>query len=221
MIVSTRLALAGIVLVFAAAGCDSATRSPSPSPSAGASSATDGVPTPAPSVSPPVTASLSPAPSLVPTASPAPSVAACTDLPQTGTLPSDRFVDVTATSGPDADRLTFVFGNASLPGPPSPPQGSLQVATPPYTRAGSGAPIEVTGAHVVQVRFSGMSLADDLGQPTYDGPTEVEPGFTALRHAVLSDASEGVVGWYVGYDGSGCVSLVRSGTSLTLVIERG
>jgi hypothetical protein len=219
VIVSTRLALAGAILVLAAAGCGPATQSPKPS--AGASSATDRAPTPAPSDSPPVTPSLSPAPSLVPTASPAPSVAACADLPQTGILPSDRFVDLAATTGPDADRLTFVFGNASLPGPPSPPRGTLEVAAPPYTQAGSGAPIEVSGAHVVLVRFSGMSLSDDLGQPTYDGPTEVEPGFAALRHAILFDSSEGVVGWYVGYDGSGCVSLVRSGSKLTLVIEHG
>lgn len=220
MINSTRFVLAAVILVLVAAGCGPAAQSPvaqSPSPSAGASSAASGPPTPASSVAPSVT----PAPSLIPTPSPAPSVAACADLPQTGLLPSDRFVDLQVGSGPDADRLTFVFGNASLPGPPSPPEGTLEVATPPYTQAGSGAPIEMTGAHVVQVRFSGMSLANDLGQPTYDGPTEVEPGSTALRHAVLFDASEGIVGWYVGYDGPGCLTLVRSGMNLTLIVEHG
>ena len=83
------------------------------------------------------------------------------------------------------------------------------------------AAIEVDGERVLVVRFTGMSLANDVGQPTYDGAVEIKPDLAALRHAVLFDASEGVIGWYVGYDGSGCVSLVRSGNSVTLVIEHG
>jgi hypothetical protein len=77
------------------------------------------------------------------------------------------------------------------------------------------------GDHVVQVRFSGMSLANDVGQPTYAGPEEVRPTLEALRHAALFDASEGIIGWYVGYDGSGCLELVRNGDNVTLVIGHG
>jgi hypothetical protein len=147
-----------------------------------------------------------------------PSTAACATLPSTGVLPSDRFVDLEVAGGASADRLTFVFGNPSLPGPAAPPQGSLDVAQPPYTQAGSGATIRMTGDRVVEVRFSGMSIANDVGQPTYSGPEEVKPALAALRHAVLFDASEGIVGWYVGYDGSGCLELVRNGNKVTLVI---
>jgi hypothetical protein len=214
---SFRLALAGLVAVLLVAACGPSAASPSPSSSVGPSTVASAPPTAAPSVAP--TAMPSPSATLSPT--PAPSVAACAELPQSGVLPSDRFVDLRVTPGPEADRLVFVFGNASLPGPPSPPRGSLEVASPPYTQAGSGATIDVVGAHVLQIRFDGMSLANDLGQPTYDGPTDVRADGDAFRHAVLFDASEGVIGWYVGYNGAGCVTLVRDGSNLTLVIEHG
>jgi hypothetical protein len=76
----------------------------------------------------------------------------------------------------------------------------------------------VAGEHVLVLRFSGMSLANDVGQPTYDGPVELEPRFDALRHAVQFDASEGQVGWYIGYDGTGCVTLARDGSDVTISI---
>ena len=63
-----------------------------------------------------------------------------------------------------------------------------------------------------------MSLQNDAGEETYAGPAEVKPALPALRHAVLYDASEGVVGWYVGYDGPGCVTLARVGTTVTVTI---
>ena len=52
-----------------------------------------------------------------------------------------------------------------------------------------------------------MSLSNDVGQETYQGPPEVTPNLPALRHAVMYDATEGIVGWYLGYDGPGCVTL--------------
>ena len=155
-----------------------------------------------------------------PSASTAPSGAtACAVTPQTAALPSDRFTDLTVSSGTSSDRLTFVFGNGSLPGPASPPEGTLTVAPPPYTQAGSGAPIQMTGDHVIGVRFTGMSLQNDAGEETYTGPADVRPDLPALRDAVLSDASEGVVGWYVGYDGTGCVTLARVGDAITVTID--
>ena len=61
-----------------------------------------------------------------------------------------------------------------------------------------------------------MSIQNDVGQPVYDGPAEYRPGLPALRHLVLFDMSEGVVGWYIGYDGTGCVTLARVGDSVTV-----
>lgn len=188
--------LATITLVVAACGL----ATPSATPSGGSS---------VPSATPTST----PVPS-----TPAPSTVACAVTPQTGQLASDRFADIRVSTGATADRLTFVFGNPSLPGPAGPPQGSLEVAQPPYTFAGSGAPIDMAGEHVVQIRFSAMSLSNDAGQETYVGPPDIRPDLPALRHAVMYDASEGIVGWYIGYDGPGCVTLSRNGNDVTVMI---
>lgn len=185
-------------------------------PSVSPSSPPSAVPSATPSIAP--TPTPSPTSSALPT--PSPSLAtACVVDPQTGNLPSDRFTDITVSTDATADRLTFVFGNASLPGPAGPPKGSLEVATPPYTQGASGAPIAMTGDHVIQVRFSGMSLSNDVGQETYKGPPEVKPNLPALRHAVMYDASEGIVGWYVGYDGPGCATLAHNGNEVTLTFD--
>jgi hypothetical protein len=36
---------------------------------------------------------------------------------------------------------------------------------------------------------------------------------------VQYDASEGVVGWYIGYDGTGCVGVNHDHTGFTLTID--
>ena len=208
------IVLALIALV--AAACGPAASSVSPSAAAIPSSA----PTqPASASAPPTpTPTVTPAPTATPAPTPAPSTA-CVLQPETGQLPSDRLTDLKVSTTPTADRLTFVFGNPSLPGPQRPPEGAIQVAKPPYTEAASGAPIKVIGKHVLQIRFSGMALSNDAGQETYAGPPEVKPVFPALRHAVIFDASEGIVGWYVGYDGGGCVTLERDGNNVTVTID--
>jgi hypothetical protein len=202
--------LGGMALVVAA--CSGAT--PSASPSASATSLPSVAATAAPSPTP------TPSPSPTASAAPSPSQAAepCAVEPQTGSLPSDRFTSLVITSGPRADLLTFVFGNESLPGPAGPPTGSLEVALPPFTEAASGQPIDLLGQRAIAVRFSGMSLSNDVGQPTYDGPSEYKPNLPAVKDAVLFDASEGQIGWYVGYDGDGCVTLARVGKTITVSI---
>jgi hypothetical protein len=210
------LAVAALVLGLVLEGCGgggpSASPAPSPSPASLASAS--------PSASALPSAAIASASPTVATAAPSstPSTAACQELPQEGILPTDRFTDLLLDRGATADRLTFVFGNPSLPGGPTPPQGSLEPGRPPYTQAGSGETIAMVGEHVLVLRFSGMSLANDVGQPTYDGPIELKPRFAALKHAVLFDASEGQIGWYIGYEGPGCVTLGRNGQDVTITI---
>jgi hypothetical protein len=122
--------------------------------------------------------------------------------------------DVKVSSTADADIITFVFGKSSLPGPAGQPRGDLAVAEPPYTEAGSGAAIKMQGEHVLQLRFIHMSLSADTGDPTYDGPRSFKPDLSVLRHAVEFDESEGQIGWYIGYDGPGCVTLGRDGDNV-------
>ncbi|HEY4189404.1 MAG TPA: hypothetical protein VGM28_03205 [Candidatus Limnocylindrales bacterium] len=123
------------------------------------------------------------------------------------------------TPGTTSDRLDFVFGDSSLPGPSSPPMGSLKIARKPYTQAGSGAPIDMAADNVVQLVFTGMSLQNDAGEEMFTGPTELTPNLPALRKAVQFDASEGTIGWYIGYDTGGCVVLGSDKDTITLTID--
>ncbi len=125
--------------------------------------------------------------------------------------PTDRLVDVSASTAGDQDQLIFHFGNMSVPGPGGPPTGRLSVAKKPYTEGASGRPIDMQGERVVQVVFQGMSLVADTGDLVYTGPPELQPDLTALKHAVEFDESEGVIGWYIGFDGPGCVTISRDG----------
>jgi len=212
---STRLTtlIALAVVSVLAAGCGPTSSSATAGSSASA----------APSAVASATVAPSPTPSATPVPSPtaAPSTAeACPIAPQTGRLPSDRLTNVVVSTSATADLVTFVFGNFSLPEPPQgTSDGSLEAAVPPYTQAASGLPVQVDGEHVAQIRFSGMSLMNDAGEPTYDGAMDFRPDLTVLRTVVNYDMSEGVVGWYIGYDGIGCVTLSSDSTSVTVAID--
>ena len=193
-----------------AGGCGPSVTTPPPSATSGPTSAP-------PSTSP--MASASPTAAVVPS-SPPPVAEACVVGPQTARLPSDRLMDVIVASDPAADLVTFVFGDPSLPGPPTAPEVTLAAAEPPFTHATSGLPLAVDGDHVALIRFAGMSIANDVGQPVYDGASEFVADLGSLRHVVLMDMSEGVVGWYIGYDGPGCVALASDGRNIRVAIER-
>ena len=97
---------------------------------------------------------------------------------------------------------------------------SSSPATPPYTAAGSGGRIKMTGEHVLVVGFATCRCQNDAGQETYGGPPAIKPDLPALKQAVLFDASEGAIGWYIGYDGDGCVG-VRRGPATTSPVTIG
>ena len=188
--------------------------------SATTSSASPGARTAPPATSlTPTASSVTPAPPTVrPSASPT-AAAVCPIAAQTGRLPSDRMIDVTVASLDGADIVTFTFGESSLPEPPQGvSEGLLETASPPYVEGASGLPVDVTGEHVARLRFSGMSIMNDVGLPTYDGRMDFRPDLPALRTLVNSEMFEGVIGWYIGYDGGGCVTLGSDETSVTVTI---
>jgi hypothetical protein len=206
-----RIPFGAALIIALVAACAPTTPSASPSASVAApsASAAPSAASTAPSLTP------TSAPTTAPTASPT-TAAACPIEPEDGPLPSDRLVNVVASTTSNADLLTFVFGNMSVPGPGGPPVSELSVAEPPFTFGPSGLPIDMVGEHVAQIVFRGMSLQADTGDLVYTGPPELRPDGPALKHAVEYDESEGVIGWYVGYDGPGCVTLTRDGSNVTL-----
>ncbi len=158
------IGLAAVSLIVAA--CSSASSSPSPS----------AVATPGPSASV--------LPSIAPTDSPAASEAIVTPGPSATDcvlavadieLPSDRLTDTAVTTSSNSDQITFTFDEGSLPGPAGTPVVAVSIAPAPYSFAGSGAPIEMPGDHVLLVRFDHMSIANDAGQETYVGVREYAP----------------------------------------------
>ena len=150
-----------------------------------------------------------------PAASP---VGPCPVARHTVTAPSDRLVDVAVSSGGSSDVVSFVFGPPSLEGPPGSPTGTLSAAKPPYTRAGSGSTLKVAGSRVARIVFNRLSTVNDVGEPTYGGRTDIKTTSTALREVVLFDDSEGVMGWFIGFDGPGCATLTASGDRVIVTI---
>lgn len=209
-----RLVIALLAAVLVAAACTDSV--PSASPTNPPPSATSS-PTAAATAAP--TATATPTPTVAPTATPTPAPTPCPVVAQDGNLPSDRLIGVDASSGSGADRMTFHFGNSSLPGPGGIPTGELTLGEPPYTFGPSGLPIEMEGERVIQVVFRQMTLSSDLGEPVFPGPAELTPEFSAFRHAVEFDESEGIIGWYLGFDGPACVTLTRNGNDVTVAFE--
>ena len=185
-----------------------------------ASLATASNPPPSPSAAPSPIPSATATPTASASALSSASAAACAVDRQTGLLPSDRMTNVEILGLPGRDVVRFSFGDRSLE-PKGPATGTLDVATPPFTGAASGLPIDLKGEHALQVVFRGMSLQNDVGQLAYDGPREfvVTDPTRSLRHLVLYDESEGQLGWYAGYDGPSCATLTRSGDTIELSLD--
>lgn len=188
----------------------------SPTPSSPASA---GAPTSAPSGSaaaPSGTAATATGTAAAPTGTPG---GGCPVAEQSGVLRSNRLLDMTIGSDALSDRITFQLGE---PAPePLGSTGRLRAVVPPFSQGGSGLPVKVEGTRFVEVRLDGMLLAGEDGSPTYTGPTSVKPGLIALRQVEMTEAFEGVYVFVVGYDGSGCVSLLDDAVARTLTLTIG
>jgi hypothetical protein len=198
--------LAGLVLV---AGCGLGSGgSPEPSGAGATAPAASGSAPASPSVLPTV------APSAPPSAS---SPAACT-LPLPGPLASDTLVDATLDDSPTGTRLVFTFGTRP-PEAIAEPTIGIVFTEPPFSMAGSGEPVSVTGDRFLKVRMDGMVVARPDGAPVFTGQRDLLTG-GPISEAVMTDEFEGVVTWIVGLTGTGCPTVVRdSSGGEKLVIE--
>jgi hypothetical protein len=213
--------VAVVAVLLGSVGACASNPAPSASPAQATVASSDVAGASEPPVASPLT-SPSTSPSTGATAIPSPTAAAaCAIATQRVRPPSDRLIDIIVRGNASADLVRFVFGEASLEGSAGPPTAALQRAKRPYTQASSGKPIAVVGERVAQLRFGHMSIMNDIGEPTYQGPARVRPKLPALRDVVLYDDSEGVVGWYIGFDGRACATLSVRGNEVILTIEHG
>lgn len=123
----------------------------------------------------------------------------------------------------DARAGLVEFGFAGPLGPVQ-ASGRLEGASPPFSHAASGLPLEVAGERVVRVRFDGQEIYDEAGNAYYAGPPSVSyPAGPVIRAVVLEDNFEGVISWLVGFDGPGCAEISSShdGTVVLLTIGGG
>ena len=156
------------------------------------------------------------APSVAPTQSASP--AACATRVNAGIAPSDRLTGVSVEPGVGVDKIVFTFGTSTGIPSGTDPTGELKPTTPPFSLGGSGADVTVAGHRFIAVTFRGMAIADEQGNPSYTGPSDIKPMALAVRELRLVDDFEGVVTWIVGVDGPGCVAVTRLSSPKRIVV---
>jgi hypothetical protein len=134
-----------------------------------------------------------------PTAAPSPSAPAqpfpADTRPDTAEPSPDAAVTVTGIRlGGHAgfDRVVLEVGGAGIPG------WDVRYVTDPRSQ-GSGDPVAVDGAAVLQVNLSGAGLPPDTGVPEYAGPVPLRVAGTSVITEVVFDATfEGRTAVFVG-----------------------
>jgi hypothetical protein len=144
-------------------------------------------------------------------------IAGCPTAVQAGAVPSDRLVDLAVETGLGVDRITFRFGAPS--GNSASPTGELRPVAPPFSEAGSGAPVTIAGDRFVSIVFRGMTVADEAGNAVYTGPMDLKPVAPAIQELRLLDNFEGHLGWVAGIRGPGCVRVTRLTAPDRILVE--
>ncbi len=127
---------------------------------------------------------------------------------------------VTTSSDACTDRITFTF----LPSAAPAPSYVVDYADGPFTDS-AGRPVKPAGTTYLRVRFQPAWIAD-LNAPnapaTYTGPRVITPtGAHVVQGLALYDASEGVVGWVVGLDGTHPVEVDAGPGRVTVTVSAG
>lgn len=195
----------GLVLLAGCMGAD-----PSVSPSTSHASSTAPIPSAPASQEP---ASAEPVPTAEPVASEDLEAFTC-ELPivEDGTVGVANIVDVRVGTHDGYDRVVFEFEQGT-------PELTLDRAEPPFTEDASGLPMEVDGDAFVGLRMRGGTKQTDAGTSSYDGPTDISPGFPALVHLIEGGDFERQSTWYLGLSGESCVRVLLLDAPPRLVID--
>jgi hypothetical protein len=195
--------VAAVVLLAGCTGADPSASQPfsqeSPTPAASAASA------PPTSTAP------------VPTTEPVPSddleaFTCVLPIVEDGTATVANIVDVRVGTHDGYDRVVFEFEQGT-------PELTLDRAEPPFTQDGSGLPIEVDGSSFLGLVMRGGTKQTDAGTSSYDGSTDMSPGFPALVHLIEAGDFERQSTWYLGLTGDACVRVLLLEGPPRLVID--
>jgi hypothetical protein len=153
----------------------------------------------------------------VPTSEPIPSdelEAFTCELPivEPGSAAVANIVDVRVGTHDGYDRVVFEFEQGT-------PELTLDRAEPPFTQDASGLPIEVDGESFLGLSMRGGTKQTDEGTSSYDGPTDISPGFAMLMDLVEGGDFERQSTWYLGLSDEACVRVLLLDAPPRLVID--
>ncbi len=123
-----------------------------------------------------------------------------------------NIVDVRVGTHDGYDRVVFEFEQGT-------PELTLDRAEPPFTQDGSGLPIEVDGSSFLGLLMRGGTKQTDAGTSSYDGSTDISPGFPGLVHLIEAGDFERQSTWYLGLTGDACVRVLLLDGPPRLVID--
>jgi hypothetical protein len=129
-----------------------------------------------------------------------------------GTVTRAQITDVRVGTHDGYDRVVFEFGNGI-------PHFKLARATPPLTQDPSGLPLDVNGNAFWQLVMQGGTKLSPNGAVTYDGKTDVTPGFPKLSELIEGGDFEAVSTWYFGLRSASCVRVMTLDAPARLVID--
>lgn len=171
---------------------------------AGCASGAPGSPTPAPSTGNPPTAS--------------PTSAVCLPAPTAFVPPSNRLVGIVLNHDAGLDQVVLQFGLPAPNGSLTAPGAIIGTADPPFTEGASGRALPVEGDVFVTVLLRDMVVADDAGNATYVGSTDIRPADGVVREVVQAEAFEGVIHWLIGVTEPGCYAVRTHASAMQVVI---
>jgi hypothetical protein len=136
------------------------------------------------------------------------------DLPIVGqpTVAIANIVDIRVGEHDGYDRLVFAFEQGL-------PEFTLARSEPPFTRDGSGEPMQVDGASFLTLVMRGGTKQTDEGTSSYGGPTAFHPAFDALVHAAEGGDFERQSTWHLGLAHEACVNVFTLDGPPRLVID--
>lgn len=126
------------------------------------------------------------------------------DLPvvEGATVARANITDVRVGTHAEYDRVVFEFTDGL-------PEITLDRATPPFTQDASGMPIAVDGSSFLRLTMRGGTKQTVENTSSYDGPTDLDPGFATLVDLVEGGDFEAQSTWYLGLSSNACVRVLR------------